>query len=217
MKMMTKTILASVCLAATTLVAGVQAQQACTYRTPQTVDGTVRTAGGFERCGLGLQVFGFGGAIWGEECPRHEIATPTHTKCVSSDGAAVNCVQDGWLEVLRRSCECDGLVIPLIDTGIPTSCECSRWEPFGLVPKHVETPCDGPITGGGRPPEPGDPPAERPDERPEEDEAEDGEGDAGEAEDERPADGGSQADGRDAGTQDAGGSDAGREGRESAA
>jgi|GEM_PF-6111357 len=129
-----------------------RADDGCSYRMPAWNQAQVRVDGGYERCGLGLQIFGIGGAILGEKCPRHEIAIPPHTYCVGSDTAALDCVVDHWAVVQRRSCDCDGLVIPLIETGIPTKCVCSDWVEFGQVPVHVAVRCDGPVTGDGAEP-----------------------------------------------------------------
>lgn len=125
-----------------------RADDGCSYLMPAWTQAQVKVDGGYERCGLGLQILGIGGAIWGEKCPRHEIAIPAHTHCVGSDTAALDCVVNHWAPVQRRSCDCDGLVIPLLETGIPTKCVCTDWVEFGQVPVHVAVPC------GAEPPEP---------------------------------------------------------------
>ncbi|WP_145183204.1 hypothetical protein [Planctomycetes bacterium Pla163] len=115
------------------------------------VPGRVEASTRAERCGIGLKIFGIGGTIIGTRCPRHEIATPAHATCAGEKLAGHRCVKKGLVPVSRRECSCKGLVIPLIDTGIPTSCRCGAWKRFGTVENFETLECDesrGPVTGG---------------------------------------------------------------------
>lgn len=92
-------------------------------------------------CGLGLKVFGIGGSIFGKECPSYSIRTPKYALC----GGTLNgyrCVPDGTFPVFVQHCECRGLEIPFIETGIPIDCHCGDWEPFGSVPNFTHVLCE---------------------------------------------------------------------------
>ena len=93
-------------------------------------------------CGLGLKIFGIGGSIFGKECPESSIRTPKYTLC----GGTLNgyrCIPDGSLEVSIRHCECRGLEIPFLETGIPLDCHCGDWQNFGSVPNFTHVLCAG--------------------------------------------------------------------------
>lgn len=118
------------------------------------VPGRVEASARAERCGIGIKIFGIGGAIIGTRCPRHEIATPAHATCAGEALTGHRCVKKADYVVARRECRCKGLVIPLIETGFPTSCRCGAWKRFGTVEHFQTLECDendGPITGGGDP------------------------------------------------------------------
>lgn len=83
-------------------------------------------------CGIGFLFFGFGGGIVGEDCPSAIVLTPAHQTC-GEPGPETMCVPDGDMPVTAKECHCGGLVIPGLEIGIPTSCDCGPSFPFGTV------------------------------------------------------------------------------------
>lgn len=106
---------------------------ACTHTKASQVEARTADLGKKRTCGAGLYVFGVGGAILGEECPQTRVFYPAHQVCNGEHADNVRCEPDGTLPVERKSCSCGGLVIPFINTGIPTSCVCSDATTGGTV------------------------------------------------------------------------------------
>ncbi|MCC7012417.1 MAG: hypothetical protein IT454_07655 [Planctomycetes bacterium] len=94
------------------------------------VDARVETAGDIDTCGLGLVIFGVGGAIVGDDCPEVRLFYPSHQECLGEKGVGKRCVSGGDLTVRKEDCECGGMILPLIEIGIPTECEC-KIDPAG--------------------------------------------------------------------------------------
>ncbi|MEM7309804.1 MAG: hypothetical protein AAF682_24220 [Planctomycetota bacterium] len=84
-------------------------------------------------CGVGLVVFGFGGGIVGEPCPSTKVWVPAHQVCLGKPSEGTRCVPDGTRSVTARDCDCGGLVIPGLEIGIPTDCQCGPPYVFGDV------------------------------------------------------------------------------------
>ena len=89
--------------------------------------------GDYERCGLGIVVFGIGGAILGSKCYEHEVRTPAHQECKGERAVDMSCVKETDLIVECRYCHCGGLIIPGLEIGLPVSCVCTEWYAFGTV------------------------------------------------------------------------------------
>jgi hypothetical protein len=97
---------------------------ACSHTKATQVDARVDDLGTKRTCGAGLYVFGFGGAILGEECPVTRVFYPAHQVCNGEHADNVRCERDETIFAVKKSCSCGGLVIPFINTGIPTTCVC---------------------------------------------------------------------------------------------
>jgi hypothetical protein len=95
----------------------------------------------YERCGLGVKLFGVGGAILGPKCYEYEVRTPAHQKCMGDLLEDHQCVVEGEVDEEVRYCECGGLVIPGIKTGIPIACVCGDWERLGRIEDFMTQKC----------------------------------------------------------------------------
>lgn len=84
-------------------------------------------------CGVGIKILGIGGSIIGVKCPRFEVRTPAHQTCKGEPVEGMKCVPDGVLIVEVRECNCGGLMLPYIHTGLPTHCTCGDWRAAGQV------------------------------------------------------------------------------------
>jgi len=118
-----------------------QAGQGCSNTKATQVPVEVTKSGSSERCGIGLVIFGFGGAIIGSKCKQFETMTPAHQTCSDEASLGNSCVLEGTEKVQTRECSCGGLVIPGIEIGIPTSCVCGDWYPNGTVEDFKTAPC----------------------------------------------------------------------------
>ncbi|MBI5435073.1 MAG: hypothetical protein HZA52_19720 [Planctomycetes bacterium] len=107
-----------------TLAVARQSTSSCPDTKATQVPVEITTAGATHTCGLGFVVFGIGGAILGEECPESKITTPAHQTCGDEENPGTACVPEQDMVVTVRDCNCGGLVIPVIQVGIPTTCEC---------------------------------------------------------------------------------------------
>jgi hypothetical protein len=108
-------------------------EPACPHTRASQVNAFTYDLGPSRRCGVGLYLFGFGGAILGELCPAFRMFHPAHQVCLGEHADDMRCEPEGPLEVKRKSCSCGGLVIPVIDTGVPTSCVCDNETAAGTV------------------------------------------------------------------------------------
>lgn len=92
--------------------------------------------GGDRTCGVGLVIFGFGGSIWGEKCPKVQHKIPAHQVCQSVElpiPDVFHCKKELNVPVYTRENDCGGAVIPYIEVGIPTSCIYGEWKENGDV------------------------------------------------------------------------------------
>ena len=48
---------------------------------------------------------------------------------------------EGVVKVTARNCKCGGLIIPGLQIGIPTTCECGEAYAFGTVEDAMTVPC----------------------------------------------------------------------------
>ncbi len=94
-----------------------------------------------ERCGVGIEILGVGGAIFGDLCYPYQSRVPAHQECMGKKNPGTRCVKDRDLIVRTRECDCAGLVIPWIKIGIPVSCECDDWYDDGTVEDFKTVPC----------------------------------------------------------------------------
>jgi hypothetical protein len=103
-------------------------------------------------CGLGIQIFGIGGSIIGESCPKWMHFIPAHSDCLGAALVGYECRPVGTFAVERQVCDCGGLVLPFIETGIPTTCECSDPVNAGSYITYGTYVCEGstpPTSGAG--------------------------------------------------------------------
>lgn len=132
-------------LAASAIVAhlGLAQDTDCPNIQAMQVNTKVVTTGDSERCGLGIQVFGFGFAFFGELCPDKKETIPAHQVCdYETEAKGKNCLFEVSLETIVEECDCGGLVLPLLDTGIPTSCKCEIMPMGGTVEDFKTVECD---------------------------------------------------------------------------
>lgn len=101
--------------------------------------------GGDRTCGVGLVIFGFGGSIWGEKCPKVQHKIPAHQVCQIVELPIPNvfhCQKEMNVPVYTRENDCGGAVIPYLEVGIPTNCVYGEWKENGSVEdfetKHCE-------------------------------------------------------------------------------
>ncbi len=134
-RMLTLLVLLFTCLPA---IAGT-----CPDQRASQVDGKITQAGQMKVCGIGLVIFGVGGAIVGEDCWQFELKTPAHQECLGEPLPDYYCEKQGDLPVEMRTCKCGGLVIPGIQIGIPTECVCSEWSILGHVEDFQTAYCYG--------------------------------------------------------------------------
>lgn len=102
----------------------------CNQLVAAPVDATVKEEGGSRTCGVGLVIFGVGGSIWGEKCPKIQHKSPAHQVCKYIElpvPAVFHCQKQGELPVFTRENDCGGAVLPYIEVGIPTSCIHGPW------------------------------------------------------------------------------------------
>jgi hypothetical protein len=115
----------------------------CPNEKASQVDAEVTESGGSETCGIGLVVFGIGGGIFGEECPGVRAYVPAHQVCSGEKSPGTMCTKQGDLIVTAEKCGCGGLVLPIVEIGVPTSCECEPL-PTGTVEDFQTVPCPEP-------------------------------------------------------------------------
>lgn len=113
----------------------------CPNQKASLVPARVEFSGGYRRCGLGLTVFGVGGAIIGDRCYKFETLYPAHAACQGETAEGTRCVPDSVAPVLLRECECGGLILPGLNTGIPTRCTCDEWRNAGTVETSKTVAC----------------------------------------------------------------------------
>jgi len=107
-------------------------------------------------CGLGIQIFGIGGSIIGESCPKWLQFVPAHSDCQGAELVGHECRPLGTASVTMQRCKCGGLVLPFIETGIPSTCECSDPVAAGAYITYGTFPCDDaapPTSGAGGTPD----------------------------------------------------------------
>ncbi|MCC6408557.1 MAG: hypothetical protein IT453_15450 [Planctomycetes bacterium] len=117
-------VLVSALAALATLAVARQSSSSCPDKKASQVPAEIKLSEATHTCGIGFVVFGVGGGIFGEECPETKITTPAHQTCQGEENAGTACVPEGDMAVTVRDCSCGGLVIPVIQVGIPTTCEC---------------------------------------------------------------------------------------------
>lgn len=103
-------------------------------------------------CGLGIQIFGVGGSIIGESCPAWMHLIPAYSDCLGDELVGHECRPLGTVAVQVQRCDCGGLVLPFIETGIPTTCECTDPVSAGGYITYGTYACDEttpPTTGPG--------------------------------------------------------------------
>ncbi|MEZ5979068.1 MAG: hypothetical protein R3F34_12705 [Planctomycetota bacterium] len=125
----------------------------CPNEQASQVEAIFKNSNDAETCGLGIKILGYGGSIVGERCPRWEKIVPAHQVCRGEALHGHFCTKERDIAVRVRTCECGGLVIPFIETGLPVSCECSAWFDAGWVEDMETVLCDdaaeGPPQHGG--------------------------------------------------------------------
>lgn len=105
----------------------------CPHQQASQVEAVYKTAQEYETCGVGIKILGYGGSLIGERCARWEKIVPAYQVCRGEPLADHRCTTDRDLPVAVRTCECGGLVIPFIETGLPVACLCSDWFQAGWV------------------------------------------------------------------------------------
>ena len=119
------------------------ASNGCSDTKATQVDIAYTQQGSTERCGLGIVIFGFGGALIGSKCSQFEVKTPAHQICEGEPAEGMNCEFETAMTVEQRECHCGGLVIPGIEVGIPTTCVCDdTWGYGGTVEDFKTTSCN---------------------------------------------------------------------------
>ncbi len=106
---------------------------------------TVVDEGGTRTCGVGLVIFGVGGSIWGEKCPKIQHKTPAHQVCEIVQlpiPDIFHCQKEQNLPVYTRENSCGGAVIPYIEVGVPTTCNYGEWKENGDVEDFETVPCE---------------------------------------------------------------------------
>lgn len=88
------------------------------------VGASVRYVGEPKKCGLGLVVLGVGGGLVGDKCHPTVFTTPAHQDCTGATNDGTRCVPEGTMNVEKKECKCGGLVLPIFEIGIPTTCHC---------------------------------------------------------------------------------------------
>jgi hypothetical protein len=116
--------------------------QKCQNKMASQVQATSENLGSPKTCGIGVVVFGVGGGIVGEECFPLVVTTPAHQECKGRSNEGTKCVPDADLIVEKAKCKCGGLVIPIFQIGVPTTCECGKPTAAGTIEdaKTVECP-----------------------------------------------------------------------------
>jgi hypothetical protein len=108
--------------------------QGCMHQKATQVDSKTEDDGATKSCGLiGIRIFGWGGALFGEDCPEKKVTTPAHQECRGEKVPNFNCIKEGTLDVLVKDCDCGGLILPVLDTGIPLTCNCGPEHKEGTV------------------------------------------------------------------------------------
>ncbi len=110
-------------------------QRACQVESKVTTGGTTST------CGVAIRILGVGGGILGATCHEFETKTPAHQVCHGASAEGMKCVPDSVLQVMTRECSCGGLVVPIINTGFPVSCDCGDWSADGTVEDFKTVKC----------------------------------------------------------------------------
>jgi len=118
---------------ATCLLAGAPLAQECPDEKATNVDARIDPQGHKSTCGFGFVLFGIGGGILGEDCYRQEFLYPAHQECQGEQLAFHYCETEGNVEVRLRECHCGGAVIPFLQIGVPTDCECGDWVNAGQI------------------------------------------------------------------------------------
>jgi hypothetical protein len=103
----------------------VEGTHTCPNTKASQVDARTESLGDVDTCGFGFVIFGVGGGIFGDDCPEFRLFYPAHQVCRGEPAAGMHCVPSGALAVQKEECECGGLVLPLIELGIPTECVCT--------------------------------------------------------------------------------------------
>jgi hypothetical protein len=146
-----KRMMAMVLVCVGALFGGLASARDCPDQKATNVPPQVIESGDKETCGLGIQIFGIGGSIIGESCPKWLHLIPAHSDCLGDALVGYECRPVGTFAVQRQSCDCGGLVLPFIETGIPTSCECTDPVNAGGYITYGTFACEGtpPSSGAG--------------------------------------------------------------------
>jgi hypothetical protein len=88
------------------------------------VDARIVESADASTCGFGIVIFGFGGGLWGEDCPEFRLLYPAHQECRGATNPGTRCVPETALTVQKDRCDCYG-VLPIIESGFPLDCDCT--------------------------------------------------------------------------------------------
>lgn len=116
---------------------------ACPNQKASQVRSEVKNIGDAKTCGIGIVVFGIGGGIFGETCHPTKHTYPAHQVCNGEYGDHMRCTLEQSLDIKEEKCKCGGLVLPILQTGIPTSCVCSDNGPRGSIEDFKTEACPG--------------------------------------------------------------------------
>jgi hypothetical protein len=97
------------------------------------VDAELQQSGSPKTCGIGLVIFGVGGGIVGEKCYPMQTTVPAHQECKGENNPGTYCAPDGDMPVTSKMCHCGGLVVPIVQIGVPTTCVCGDSSNSGTV------------------------------------------------------------------------------------
>ena len=86
----------------------------------------------YERCGLGVQIFGLPIRIGGAKCYRHEYLYPAHQECLGAANAGTFCEPESSMPVEHYTCECLWISVFGTGVGLP-KCNCTYAGTAGTV------------------------------------------------------------------------------------
>jgi hypothetical protein len=126
------------------LAAGVRAQggDGCPNVRATQVNAHVDHQGQFDRCGVGVQIFGLPIRIGGAKCYRHEYIYPAHQECLGAVSPGTLCDPEGPLPVEHNICKCLWLAAFGTGFGIP-KCDCTYAGTAGTVQDATTGLCHG--------------------------------------------------------------------------
>ena len=96
-----------------------------------------------QRCGLGLQLFGYDLDLLGERCPKWVKVYPDHQECTGEELLDHECVFDRMLDVVRLECDCSDATL-IFDTGLAfPNCDCDFGGSAGQIQTFATRACEG--------------------------------------------------------------------------